>query len=173
MSEEQIDHEVVDTGGVELPKDPEPKLWWLCTTVMGRPHVLEIVSVNGEEVSDDAQPEFGPDDDIVVDRGVLLAPQGYIDFRNAMGPILIPSDFDLSTKANRRPINFKGRSLLIGAYVWINFKDMGEQQLQEQIEHVYAKPDPEAMQQKPVIAGPDGTALNRPGAMDAMGGFRP
>jgi hypothetical protein len=147
----------------------KPKRWWLCTTVMGRPHILEIVSVNGEDVSDEAPPSFGPDDDIIVDRGLLMAPQGYIEFRNALGPVLIPSDFDMSIKSNRRPINFKGRSLLIGAYVWLNFDDMGEQQLQEQITQVYTKPSPEDLQRKPIIAGPDGTPLN-PGALDALRG---
>lgn len=177
--------EVASESPKEAVADDNPKRWWLMTTVMGRPHILEIVSVGGFDVNGlggdgkpttpQKPPEFGPDDDIVVDRGLALATvmgpggqgQAYVDFRQMLSPMLIPSDHDLSDKANRRPVNFKGRSLLIGAYLWMDFEDAGEQFLQDQVQGLYS---PVTELDKPAIVGVDGKPIGRqPGALGAIG----
>ncbi len=163
----------------EVEEQPFAK-WWLCATVMGRPNVIEIVSINGNALDNENEfhPEFGPDDDIVVDHGICLMTvqgpmgqgQAFVELRQQFGPLFMPQDGDFSVKANRRPVNFKGRSLMIGPYIWLNFNDMGEAFLQEQVKGVYTPPD-QLPESKPIIAGPDGRPLNYPGALGALGTF--
>jgi hypothetical protein len=174
-------------------EEDKPMKWWLGTAIAGRPTFVEIVQINDGEILQDAPkpPEFGPDDDLIIDRGVQLGQvqtqygpgQGFIDIRQSFGPaILMPSDGDMSDKSSRTPLNIKGRSLMIGPYVWLNFGNPNFQTLWDQVEGVYMtneeleklkaeQPDPG---QKPIISGPDGRALNAgqgPGAGGAFGGL--
>ncbi len=159
----------------------EPRRWWLCCAILGRQNILEIVSVDGNDVDGlsgslrKKYPEFGPDNDIVVDRGICIAqvmgPEGagqaYVDFRAGLGPMFMAPNNDYSEKENRRPIHFKGRSLMIGPYLWMDFEDQGEQFLRDQIQAIYSSVD---VVDKPTVVGADGRPIGgHPGAMGALG----
>lgn len=174
MSEEQT-----------VSTDPKPRLWWLGTSISGRPSFIEIVKVNDEEVPEDAEapPEFGRDDTLEIDRGVFLAQvmggQAFMEIRLSFGPqILVPTDFDMSSKSSRTPLLINGHSLKIGPYLWLKYGSPDTQVLWEQIDETYRPITDEERAQmqrgKPIIAGADGRALNAPqgpGALGAMGQF--
>ena len=188
--------EIGEPGLEESPEEkvPEdkPMKWWLGTSIAGRPTFVEIVKIGPSPVSemDDSEPpEFGPDDDLIIDRGVQLGQvmtqqgpgQGFVDIRQSFGPaILMPSDGNMSKKASRPPLQIKGRSLLIGPYIWLSYGNPNYQTLWDQIEGVYMtneeleklKAENPQQGQKPIIAGPDGRAINQSPGQGGLEAFR-